>query len=239
MSFVIQQKRWVALASAGPVVLLILLGCRGGAGSATPLRCGQVRPVERQVWTHLTYDSRGLLQFKYVFSSADQERALAFFGPTTNKLENIMLPLCEGLLTRVHETSLYAQRTNTAKRAYRLVYWPNQKPPTILHGERLHRACTLRVYRWAQETSPCLEESPLTTDIQLPSSAWPMTEETLARTHFWEQPHSIAFWEVKDGYHFLLEVLDRGRYRLVYRAAEEDEEIEKLCWNLLKTAPEL
>jgi hypothetical protein len=221
------------------VGLLLLLGSTAGLGLAAESPSVGKNTAQPPKWTSVTYDGRGLLDPQKLFTAADRERAVAFFGTTTNPLDSIILPLAEGLLTRVHEPPVYTPRTNAARQEYRLVYLPNQKAPTILHCESRRTQTTLRVYRWRREECAFLSEAPVTTTVRLPPSAWQRIAGDLASSRFWEKPNSAEWWSVKDGSLLILEVIDRGRYHLVCRAAGEDEEFEKLCQALLESAPEL
>ena len=221
----------------GSALLLLVAGsapCR--AGDPSPLG-GEI--MQKPVWTVVEYDDRGPLDFNALPTPAERERSVVFFGPTTNVLADLLLPWNERLLNRIHEPSVYLLRTNAARQEYRLVFMPSRNTPVVLHFRCDGSQSTLQVYNWRRRDAAFLSEAPLVTTLRVPSSRWEALAQRLKTTGFWEKPACLEWWSVKDGYKVFLEVLDRGRYRLVCRASGEDDEFETLCRSLLDSAPEL
>jgi hypothetical protein len=188
------------------------------------------------VWTSVASGDGGLLDLSAKPTAADMERAAVYFGRKTNISESPILVVFERLLSRLHQPPIQVLRTNAAIQEYRLSFLPSRKGPTVLHWRGDARRPTLRVYNWRAGNS---REPPMVTTVGEPYSKWDTLTEKLNKIRFWEKPCCAEWWGVKDGFFMVMEVLDRGRYHIVVRAAGEDEEFEAMCWRLLDSAPEL
>jgi hypothetical protein len=188
------------------------------------------------VWQSVRYD-----QFTWdpnkMPDASDFARAARFFGPSTNSWGKINLALYEGLFTRIHEPSLFVQRTNTSAQEYRLLYWPSWSPPLILRFYRGREGAVLRIYAWTRPKAPYATEPPFMAEQLRPQRDWEKFIKEFQASKFWERPSYRDMPEGKDGHRVVLEALDHGRYHIVDRFGSDDEEFERLCDVLLDWAP--
>ena len=171
------------------------------------------------------------------WEESDVERAARFFGPPSNGWAKILLPYYEGLLTRIHEPSSFAQRTNASAREYRLLYLPSWSPPIVLRFYLGPYGPTLRMYAWTRPDAPYANEPPFMAEQLRSQRDWENFTKEVEASKFWQRASHREEPEGKDGCRFVLEALDRGRHHIVDRFGSDDDGFEKLCAGLLDWAP--
>ena len=150
--------------------------------------------------------------------------------------EQFCVPYYHELLNRVHEPSLFQQRTNGLAQQYRLLYLPSWSSPLILRFRRDQALAKLQFYAWAGPHGPGGEE-PFTTTIPCSDRQWSAFLKQLQSHRFWELSSPSEMPQIKDGCWLVLEGLDHGRYHMVHNHYSEDADLDAICMVLLDWLP--
>lgn len=211
-------------------VLVAAAGCAAERQEAT----GQVARVSNH-WQVVHYD-KGLWDPNKLADAADLERTARFFGGPITGWEKFYIPYYQELLSRVHEPSLFQQRTNDVTQEYRLLYLPAWSPPLILRFYRDHGQTKLRFYAWAGHNAPGQEE-PFMTTICCSDRQWTIFLKQVQAHRFWELSSPLEMPQVKDGCRLVLEGLDHGRYHMVWNFESQDEPLGAIGMTLMDWVP--
>jgi len=209
---------------------------------ATVAGCASERPAPTKestrapgVWHEVHYD-QGYWDPNKNADVSDLQRTAHFFGRPVVGWEQFCVPYYHELLCRVHEPSLFQQRTNGLGQQYRLLYLPSWSPPLILRFHREQAQAKLQFYAWAGPSGPGGEE-PFTTTIPCSDRQWSAFLRQLQSHRFWELSSPRDMPQIKDGCRVVLEGLDHGRYQMVHNHYGEDADLDAICMALLDWVP--
>jgi len=226
----IQLCVWVGNSAAVLALLITVVGCaseqqapRGESAKAS------------DVW-HVVHYDQGYWDPNKTADASDQERTAQFFGRPVIGWEQFCVPYYQELLSRLHEPSLFQQRTNGLAQEYRLLYLPSWSPPLVLRFYRDQKQTKMKFYAWAGPNAPGGEE-PFMTTIRCSDQQWSAFLKQLQSQRFWELSSPRDMPQIKDGCRLVLEVLDHGRYRMVHNHEGEDAHLEAICMTLLDWVP--
>jgi len=193
-----------------------------------------IRQLQFDNWQWVQYEGGAWNPNKR--DTADIERAAQFFSPTSNRWAQILLPGYESVLHRIHEPSLFMERTNVLTEEYRLFYRASWMPPVILRFYRNSNGPVLRVYAWSRDSGPG-KEGPFMAEANDSEQGWNALEEDLKTGFFWERVSHRDKPEGFDGSRFFLEAVNHGKYHMVDRFGGDDPEFDRICLRVLKKAP--